>query len=295
MAATAAATNEKSPTPLATSIDAWLLQQTATEILREVVARCDAAEIPVLPVKGVVTSRLLYDDIAERPMTDVDIRIRPRDFERFRRVAAAAGWRCLRVARSYGNLIYDFGPLSLDVEAYVGPPGLCSLPVDVMLARSERTEILAGQWISLPELHDHAVLLMVNAFKDKLVTAPAWAIGDLERIVLQPRFQRDVFVDRVGQSQVITIAWIVAKWMKSVHKSDGWRAIGTALESQPGMRWTYARLFQRQLPLADRGPMSLRLLARIGADSRRMQLEALARAVAWSAEMWLRRSGGMSR
>jgi hypothetical protein len=289
MAANATATDDQASTPLSSPVRAWLLQQTGLKILREVVTRCDAAAISVLPVKGVITSRMLYADVAERPMTDVDVRIRPRDFARFRRVAAHADWKCARVARSYGNLIYAFGGLSLDVEAYVGPPGLCSLGVDVMLERSERQEIVPGLRVSVPELHDHAVLLTVNAFKDKMLTAPSWAIVDLERIVLQPRFRRDLLLERVGQSQMTTMAWIVAKWMESVRKSDGWRAIRIALETMPGLRPTYAKLFQRQLAVADRAPLSIRLLARAGADSRHMQLEALARAAAWSAEMCLRR------
>jgi hypothetical protein len=45
---------------------------------------------------------------------------------------------------------------------------------------------------------------------------------------------------------------------------------------------------EHQLKRAERAPLSLRLLARVAADSRRMQIEALVRAGAWVGEMWLR-------
>jgi Uncharacterised nucleotidyltransferase len=276
------------PTPSpAPTVSVWILQQTALEVLREVVARCDAASIAVLPVKGIVTSRILYRDVAERAMTDVDVRVRRRDLGALQRVAGAAGWRCTRVLRSYGNLTYDFGLLSLDVEAGVGPPGLCALGVDAMLERSARIELAPGCLVSIPELHDHAVLLAVNAFKDKLVGAQPWAISDLERVVTHGDFRLDRFVERVVQARIATIAWIVAAWMESVRQSVAWGAIRATLESRGHLRRAYASLVQHRLSDAGQSSVSLRLLARVGSDSRRMQVEALAGAAAYVLEMAL--------
>lgn len=274
--------------PPALPVSTWILQHAAAEVLREVAARCDAASIPFLPVKGVVTSRLLYSDMAERPMTDVDVRVRPRDLRALQRVAAAAGWRCTRVLRSYRNLTYDFGSLSLDVEAGVGPPGLCALGVDAMLGRSVSTELAPGCRVSVPELHDHAVLLTVNVFKDKIVAAQPWALADLERVVAHADFRLDRFVERVRESRIATIAWIVAAWMESARRSEAWGRVRAALESRGPVRRVYAGLITRRLSGAARAPMSLRLLARVGADSRRMQLDALLRAAACVVELAMR-------
>ena len=277
--------------PLAGPASTWVLQEIGVEILREVAHRCGRAGIPMLPVKGVVTSRVLYGDVCERPITDVDIRVRRRDLEAFRSMAAATGWRCIRVLRSYRNLVYDFGPLTLDVEAGVGPPGLCALDVDSMLERSEEREIVSGCRVAIPELHDHAVLLVVNAFKDKIVTAPAWAITDLERVIGHPQFDREEFVERVGESRITTIAWVVAAWMESVRNSAGWGSIRTAIEARGNVRRSYAKLVQGRMATAGRAPLSLRLLARVAADSRRMQMEAVAHAAACVVELWLRGLG----
>ena len=274
------------------SVSTWLLQETGVPILREVVARCDAAAIPVLPVKGIVTSRWLYGDVAQRPITDVDVRVRAQDFRRFQHLAARAGWRCLRVALSYRNLVYDFGALSLDVEASIGPPGLCGLDIVMMMERSVRHEIAPGLRVSVPEIHDHAVLLVINAFKDKIVTAAPSSIADLERIVVQPGFRLGTFVERAEHARVATIVWLVAAYLESARGSGTWGAIRVAVESTGRVRRLYARLIQHELAAAERAPMFLRLLARVGADSRAMQVEALVRAVAWTMEMGVRGDSG---
>jgi hypothetical protein len=288
MASSATPAGPESPPRVAPHIAAWLLHESSLRILREVVTACDAAAIPVMPVKGVVTSRVLYADVAERPITDIDVRIRARDFGRLRQLAASLRWPCLRVARTYLNLIYDFDPLSLDVEGTVGAPGLCALDVETMLGRSRRRAMAPNLWISVPEIHDHAIVLTVNAFKDKIVTAPRWAIDDLERIVLQPEFDSRIFADRVFEARIATIAWIVAGWMESARVSDAWGAIRRLIEARGRLRRVYARWFIRGLASTEGASLSFRLLARAGADSPLMQAGALACAAAWSAEMWLR-------
>ncbi|MDP8998568.1 MAG: nucleotidyltransferase family protein [Myxococcota bacterium] len=280
--------------PPAANVRAWVAQEAGIQILREVASRCAEAGIPLLPVKGIVTSRLLYADVAERPITDVDIRIRARDLPRFRNAAASAGWPCSRVARTYRNLTYEFGLLSLDVEACVGPPGLCAMEIEAMLDRSERCEIEPGVMVSIPEVHDHAVVLTVNAFKDKIVTATPWALADLERIVMHPTFRCDDFVDRVCQSRITTLTWIVAEWMASSRGIGAWGVVRAAVEARGHVRWGYAKLFRRLMVDEDSAQMPLRLLARVAADSGGMQLEAIVRAAAWTGEMWLREGRGRS-
>jgi hypothetical protein len=268
----------------------WIRHQVGIQILREVAARCREASIRFLAVKGIATSRLFYADVAERPIGDVDIRVRPGDLRAFEQMGRGAAWPCVRVLRSYGSLIYDFGALSLDVESTVGPPGLCGLEVDRMLQRSEPRELSPGFRVAIPEIHDHAVLLVVNVFKDKVVTAASWALSDLERVVRAPDFRRSTFVDRVRGSGITTITWVVAAWMESARGDLAWGAIRRAIEAAGGVRWRYARLVRRGLTgAAGRAPLSLRLLARVACDSPRMRARAVSRAAAFVAELALRR------
>jgi hypothetical protein len=270
----------------------WATYQVAAEILRQVVVACGRRGVPVLAVKGVVTAQDLYVDVSERPLADVDVRIRPRDLPVFRRIAADAGWRCSRVALSYRNLVYDFPPLALDVEAQTGPPGLCALTVESMLSRATLVEIAPSLRVLVPEIHDHAVALTVNAFKDKIATANAHALSDLERIVRKPYFQRDRFVELAIMTKAATMTWLVASWLESRRGSEEWGMIRTSLEARARLRRSYGALFRRLLAAGESAGdsrLSLRLLARCGSDDRLMQAYAIAAAGVWEAEMSLRR------
>jgi hypothetical protein len=230
---------------------------------------------------------LLYEDVADRTMLDVDIRIRRRDFGSFRRMAREAGWRLVTIAQTYRNLVFEFPGMPLEVEAAVGPPGLCALTVEAMLSRAAPFLFAPGFSLLVPELHDHAVVLLVNVFKDKMTTAFPRAISDLERVSRQPSFSVEVFVERAIESRIATIGWLVAGWLES-RGSASWGAVRSLLERRGRLRRSYAHLFRRLLRHADRNPLALRVLARVGADTGIMQARALATALAWELEMRLR-------
>jgi hypothetical protein len=269
----------------------WARHELAVAALREVVVRCAHAGIPLLAVKGAVTSKILYKDVASRPMRDVDIRIRSRDFGAFRNLAAAAGWsrKCVSVIRR--NLVYDINGIELDVECTVGPPGVCALTVEKMLSRAEFLTIGGENRVLIPETHDHAVLLVVNVFKDKLFDAQAVALSDLQRIVIAPRFRRKEFASRVTESQVATLAWVVAGWMHGREESVEWGSVRAAIEERTRPRQLYAKVLNRLLQDPTRAPLTLRLLARFSADRSLMRAKALMATALWSAEMRLRRFG----
>ena len=56
---------------------AWARQLTSVRAARAFVAACEEAGICVLPVKGIVSAVTLNGDLAERPLTDVDVRVVP--------------------------------------------------------------------------------------------------------------------------------------------------------------------------------------------------------------------------
>jgi hypothetical protein len=250
--------------------------------------RCDLARLPFVVVKGAVTSRLLYDDIAERPISDVDIRIRPRDFWRWRAVAKEWKSACWNVVWTYRNRVYDFAPLSLDVEADVGPPGLCGLTIDTVLSRATHHEIASGLHVLVPEIHDHAVILVVNAFKDRFVVGNPWSIADLERIVRHPTFYLDLFVELARESHVMTMAWIVASWLETQYGSDQWCAIRSAIERRSEPRKLYASLYRRLATSSAGASLPAYFFTTLGGDSFSAQVRAFANAVAWVGERRLR-------
>jgi hypothetical protein len=236
---------------------------------------------------------MLYNDVAERPITDVDVRIRPRDFWRWRKVAREWDAPCWSVVWSARSRAYDFAPLSLDLEASVGPPGLCALTVATMLSRAVPFEIAADVRVLVPELHDHAVVLVVNAFKDRFVGGNPASLVDLERIVALRDFRCDTFVELAFLSQIATLTWIVAGWMEEERASQAWRAVRVAIESREEPRRLYAALYRRiaQSPSASSRPAYLYAMS--GGDHPVHRLQTVAGLVASTAERVVRRRIGI--
>jgi hypothetical protein len=259
----------------------------AQAALAKMLPRLEAAGIASLLVKGVVTAHELYNDPGERPIRDIDLRVVPERFEDLLRVARQERWTLRSCSKPYRNVVIGLGNVEVDVECAVGPPGLCALRVGDMLGRAVWIRPpRGGPAMRKPELHDHAVLLCVNLFKDKLTRAAPWAVTDVLRVAALPAFDGDHFIARARASDVASIAWIVADWMASEHGSAPWGAVLARIGGAP--RPLYARAY-RALGARDDGSLALRLLARAGADSRRRQALALATAVYWAGERRCRR------
>ena len=84
---------------------AWAVQLRARAAVQALSVECEREGIKVLPVKGIVTSKLLYDGIAERPM--LDVRVLPADLER---ALAPPGGQCLQ-GQAHGRAA---SPLSIE-------------------------------------------------------------------------------------------------------------------------------------------------------------------------------------
>jgi len=257
--------------------EVWVRQTAAASVLGELVGLLGAARL--LPVKGVVTGRTLYPDPADRPLADLDVRVPgPGELELLAGWARERGHRVKRSA-AYRNLVVDVAGLDVDVETRVGPPGLCAIGVDAMLARAPVRDDVFDFRCAVPEIHDHAVLLAVNVFKDKLSLAPRWAIEDLRRVPGVAGFAPERFAARAAEGAVRTLACIVAEWL--AEETTSWRDVRAALGAPP--RRGYARAYRW---LAAHAPTSLaaRVVARAGSDDRAGRVEALRAALAFSRE-----------
>ncbi len=72
---------------------ARLANHAASEaVLRDALRALHGAAVEVMPLKGVLLRRLVYDDPADRPVGDVDLLVRGRDVRRAHEALAAAGF-----------------------------------------------------------------------------------------------------------------------------------------------------------------------------------------------------------
>ncbi len=246
----------------------WARQEQGARALEKLTSFCEEEGIPVLPVKGILTARLFYEDPSERWIQDVDVRVRPEDLGRLRARARERGIRELAWSPSYCNLVLELEGLMVEVECHVGPPALCGLSVREMLGRAtESTEHLPFRHLE-PELHDHGLLLCINAFKDKLAGALEGAVSDLARLPGQPGFDPDRLARLARDAEVATILAVTSRWMSDVVGATGWTDVERALGTVP--RPHYARLFQRlaaRSGAASSPPLLLRVVARDAADT----------------------------
>lgn len=248
--------------------------QDALGALGAVLSTLEAAGVAALAVKGIVLAYELHADVAERPMSDVDLRILPRDLWRTYRAMKRRGFPCYWTSRQLGALVFRVGRTLVEFEASIGPPGLCAISVARMLSRSTERVVSADLRIRQPDLHDHAILMVVNAFKDKMVKCPEWSLDDLVRI--GARIEPEMFLRRVEEARLRAVTWIVADWMARERGSAPWGMLRERLGTSPP-RPEYVRAMIRMIDEAEENhSLRVRVLARLGSDSRMGQLGALA-------------------
>lgn len=212
----------------------WLRHLAAQNVVRTLLLALDSIGVPCLLVKGILTAHILYDDPASRPIRDVDVRIRRRDFERAVRLAQARGWRTKRLVL-LGQDLWRVEGMEIDIKSALGPPGLCAISVDDLVDRATPCVKPFDFPFLAPELTDHALILVLNVFKDGFRTAP-WAIEDLRRIVRHEDFVSRALIGRAATGGVLTALWLVADWLAEGQNVLEWRALRDQIGPRPPSR-----------------------------------------------------------
>jgi hypothetical protein len=262
----------------------WSTHEKARSVLRAVLQELDRARVPVLPVKGVLTARLLYADPSQRPIQDIDLRVRPEQLSLVRRAGERAGWQVKEASRAYDHLSFSVDGLLVEFEGHVGPRGLSSLPVSELLERARICEAPFGFRHLQPELHDHVLVMIVNAFKDKMFGALEGALRDLELFAAMPEFDPQRLAVLARGSGLATLTTIAATWMMEERHDARWGDVVRALGRPP--RPLYAMLMKNVLrnDAGRRVGLATRTLTRAASDSRLRQIHATWIMARWLAE-----------
>jgi hypothetical protein len=270
-------------TPLP-SPQAWILQAKGARVAARVVRLFEGAEVPTLVVKGIATAHLLYADPAQRPVSDVDLRIPPFAFRRAQEVVERSGFSVRWHSKAYDNLVFDVEGVPVDLEAHIGPPGLCRLTVFDLLARARRLSI-GGELVRIPETTDHALYSAVNLFKDKIEAASPWAREDFRRLVIAADFDGVAFVERAECASMGAIVATVLSYFVADDDATV-SAIATGLLARLSPPNMTAQAHRAILAATRRAPTSLlaRVVARAGSDDPRQWLGALRAAASFERE-----------
>ena len=222
------ASAEAKPASPSAGVDAWVQHAARVAAAKKFVEACDDARVPILPVKGLLTSHSFYDDPATRPMNDIDFRVRREDQASIARIIERHGWPMRQTSRVYANQTFVIDGVEVDVESHVGAPHVCRMTVSDLFRHAAPTTVLGFPTLA-PNFTDHLVLLVLNVFKDRMTYANAWAVEDLALASTMSEFDGDELAGSLRESGVATIGWIVANELvqRGVTK---WSTVRDALE-----------------------------------------------------------------
>ena len=127
----------------------------------------DAADIPVIPLKGVLFQQLLYEDPAQRPLMDVDVLVPEAAFERAIAVLLQAGFAPLSAGRSLIEcaLTAPRG-MTVDLHRRLFSRGRYKLATVDVFRRSRRDAALLGVPLYIAHPHDTAAHLIGKLVSD---------------------------------------------------------------------------------------------------------------------------------
>jgi Uncharacterised nucleotidyltransferase len=217
-------------------------------------------------VKGFALAHKQYDDSAERPLADVDLRLMAHELAPACKAAESIGFRVTAQSRVYGNAVLLREGQYFDLETQVGPPYFTRLSVANIRSRQQQITTARGLTFYAPDLTDHALVLCVNVFKDKFTGAPTYALRDARDIPLAAGFSGDQLVARANECNMHTLVYMVAHWF-SQRGADHWTPIAAALRGRID-RVHYLWLMDKLLARNQANSMALRLATRLVPEDR---------------------------
>jgi hypothetical protein len=228
------------------SIRQLLVDALAVSALRQVLEVAHAADVVVVPVKGVVLARWLYDALVERPYRDLDLLVCREAFPRLRDAVAARGWRIRHVSLEMGELEFEVDRLVVEVHGEFGRRDLTRLSNEEVIARARvDRDTFPFEVLGIDDV-DHFLLLVANVTKKSYTYANLHQPADLERLLvrLEPRW--DELVARARAASFETGVRSVAAWMAEERGSAVFARFVRALpRGRPRLLPTAVRLHRR--------------------------------------------------
>jgi hypothetical protein len=129
-----------------------------------------------MPLKGVLLQHIVYQDPADRLLSDADLLVPPGRFDDAVRALRAAGHRIAPEGRAGTTTKGPSARLEVDVHRRVFPPGLYGLRVEQMFARGRIDEQLFDGVVVIPAPLDLYAHLVGNFAKGRHVA------GDLPQL-----------------------------------------------------------------------------------------------------------------
>jgi hypothetical protein len=160
----------------------YLMSVVAREVLRDVARLLAAADIAVMPLKGVLFQLLLYADPAHRELMDVDVLVPQGDFERAIQVLIEAGFRPRSAGRSLVECALT-SPRGMTVDLHRRLFSRMRYRLDTrdVFRRSRHDTELLGVPLSIAHPHDTAAHLVGKFVSDHEACDARARLAELSR------------------------------------------------------------------------------------------------------------------
>ncbi len=154
----------------------------ATGLVTDVARMLAVLGIPVMPVKGALLQHWLYDDPSDRPLTDVDVLVRPEDLEKAVETLQAGGYRRAACSTIGAVVLQTRFGLSLDLHPQLFDRLRYRFPTHEIFARSSEDETLYGASVRLPSALDAYAHLIGKFGSDHLDSRATGRMDEVARM-----------------------------------------------------------------------------------------------------------------
>lgn len=154
----------------------------ATELVGDVARRLAGSGIVVMPVKGALLQHWLYDDPAERPLTDVDLLVRPDEFGTAVTRLEAAGYERTHHGSVGGSVLHTPFGLALDLHSQLFDRARYRMPTRDLFARSGVDDALYGASVQIPSALDVYAHLIGKFGSDHLDARATARLDEIARL-----------------------------------------------------------------------------------------------------------------
>jgi len=167
--------------------------------LGEVLSVFDAAGIDACRLKGCAYFVDLYEDPAERPMGDLDILVRPEQFDEARRALETLGFSTrpdkeFVFAPSHHALTFDRHPITVDLHRSMMQQGRSQIDIEGIWSRADTHD-------HRPAPLDEIVLHLCHIIRSELMV-PLVSFVDLALLLRRGEFPRSVILARCDEFRV---------------------------------------------------------------------------------------------
>ena len=154
----------------------------AWALVTDVAATLEPIGVAVMPIKGALLQHWLYDDPADRALTDVDVLVPEADFARALRALVAAGYRLTEHVSVGGEVLETRFGLMLDLHRRLFGSTRYSLSTDALFARSVADHDLFGATVRLPSPLDVYAHLVGKAGSDHIHDEARERLQEIQRL-----------------------------------------------------------------------------------------------------------------